>query len=158
MAPGFTPDCVETLEGNRIENRHFFASAGGVNYATVPCLNDSDEGMKVIYTSRRARASRLDLIACADTRDLLCVSIMPTFSLGGQHGCHNSSEEILMRTAKLAIGVLATAALLGTPQVEAKPGGCLKYGAAGAVAGHYAGHHAFKGAVAGCIAGMVRRA
>lgn len=62
-----------------------------------------------------------------------------------------------MRTAKLAIGALATAALLGAPHVEAKPGGCLKYGAAGAIAGHYAGHHAFKGAVAGCIAGMARR-
>ncbi|MGP8233263.1 MAG: ferrochelatase [Methylovirgula sp.] len=49
MAPGFTADCVETLEEIDIENRHFFASAGGVNYATVPCLNDSDEGMKVIY-------------------------------------------------------------------------------------------------------------
>ncbi len=68
-----------------------------------------------------------------------------------------ASEEILMRTAKLAIGALATAALLGAPHVEAKPGGCLKYGVAGAVAGHYAGHHAVKGAVAGCIAGMVRR-
>ena len=29
---------------------------------------------------------------------------------------------------------------------EAKPGGCLKYGAAGAVAGHYAGHHGVMGA------------
>jgi hypothetical protein len=43
------------------------------------------------------------------------------------------------------------------PQAEAKPGGCLKYGVAGAVAGHYAGHHAVKGAVLGCIAGIARR-
>lgn len=40
---------------------------------------------------------------------------------------------------------------------EAKPGGCLKYGAAGAVAGHVAGHHAVKGAIVGCAAGMWRR-
>jgi hypothetical protein len=45
----------------------------------------------------------------------------------------------------------------GASMAEAKPGGCLKYGAAGAVAGHVAGHHAVKGAVVGCIAGMVRR-
>ncbi len=55
-----------------------------------------------------------------------------------------------MRTAKFALGLLCAATLIGAPQVEAKPGGCLKYGVAGAVAGHYAGHHAMKGAIAGC--------
>ena len=49
MAPGFAADCVETLEEIDIENRHFFRAAGGANYATVPCLNDSPEGMSVIY-------------------------------------------------------------------------------------------------------------
>jgi hypothetical protein len=68
-----------------------------------------------------------------------------------------SSKEILMKTVMLALGVLGLATFLGATDVAAKPGGCLKYGAAGAVAGHYAGHHAVKGAVAGCIAGMVRR-
>lgn len=48
-------------------------------------------------------------------------------------------------------------AVAGTSMAEAKPGGCLKYGAAGAVAGHIAGHHAVKGAIVGCITGMVRR-
>ncbi|WP_297300317.1 hypothetical protein [uncultured Methylovirgula sp.] len=62
-----------------------------------------------------------------------------------------------MRTANFALGIFCAAALLGLPPAEAKPGGCLKYGAAGAIAGHYAGHHAFKGAVAGCLAGMARR-
>ena len=51
----------------------------------------------------------------------------------------------------LALGLLAPLA------AEAKPGGCLKYGAAGAVAGHYAGHHGFVGAVAGCALGMRKR-
>ena len=41
---------------------------------------------------------------------------------------------------------------------EAKPGGCRKYGAAGAVAGHYAGHHGvMERAVAGCALGMHKR-
>jgi hypothetical protein len=52
---------------------------------------------------------------------------------------------------------LTSAVILAAPAAEAKPGGCIKYGAAGAVAGHYAGHHAVKGAVAGCVAGMIRR-
>ncbi|MHB8885832.1 MAG: hypothetical protein ACYC5H_12295 [Methylovirgula sp.] len=52
---------------------------------------------------------------------------------------------------------LSATAVLATSEAQAKPGGCVKYGAAGAVAGHYAGHHAVKGALAGCAVGMWRR-
>lgn len=54
-------------------------------------------------------------------------------------------------------GALLAAAALGTPAAQAKPGGCLKYGAAGAVAGHVAGGHSFKGALAGCALGWYER-
>ncbi len=51
-----------------------------------------------------------------------------------------------MKVAALVFGLsilgLSGAAFLAAPAAEAKPGGCLKYGAAGAVAGHYAHHHA----------------
>jgi hypothetical protein len=57
--------------------------------------------------------------------------------------------------------VVAPALALGLVCVslpaDARPGGCLKYGAAGAVAGHYAGHHGVMGAVAGCALGMHKR-
>jgi protoporphyrin/coproporphyrin ferrochelatase len=49
IAPGFSADCVETLEELDEENRELFKHAGGQNYATIPCLNDSAEGMSVIY-------------------------------------------------------------------------------------------------------------
>jgi len=65
-----------------------------------------------------------------------------------------------MKTAAISLGLclsLAATATLVPSVSQAKPGGCLKYGAAGAVAGHYAGHHAVKGAVAGCITGMIVR-
>lgn len=39
----------------------------------------------------------------------------------------------------------------------AEPGGCLKYGAAGAVAGHFAKRHGVVGAVGGCAVGMYQR-
>jgi len=58
-----------------------------------------------------------------------------------------------MRTA-IVFGLFCIA---GVSQAEAKPGGCLKYGAAGAVAGHVAGHHAVKGAIVGCAVGMWHR-
>ena len=51
----------------------------------------------------------------------------------------------------------STFALVATTSVaEAKPGGCLKYGAGGAVAGHMA-HHGVRGFMAGCAVGMYRR-
>jgi hypothetical protein len=53
-------------------------------------------------------------------------------------------------------GSVAAGLLVSVPAVEAKPGGCLKYGAAGAIAGH-AVHHGVKGFLAGCAAGMYRR-
>ena len=57
-------------------------------------------------------------------------------------------------TSMLAIVALLTAAPLAG--AEAEPGGCLKYGAAGAVGGHVA-HHGVLGAVGGCAAGMYVR-
>ncbi|MGA3301781.1 MAG: hypothetical protein ABSC72_00655 [Methylovirgula sp.] len=56
----------------------------------------------------------------------------------------------------LAVVSLSSVALIA-PQAEAKPGGCLKYGAAGAVAGHLSGHHGVKGALVGCATGIYIR-
>jgi hypothetical protein len=41
----------------------------------------------------------------------------------------------------------------GTPIQQKPKGGCLKYGAAGAVGGHFAHHHAILGALGGCAVG-----
>lgn len=58
----------------------------------------------------------------------------------------------------LAILSVATLMLGGLVSVaQAEPGGCVKYGAVGAVGGHVAGHHAVLGAAAGCAAGMYKR-
>lgn len=54
-------------------------------------------------------------------------------------------------------GSLAATAALPASVAVAKPGGCLKYGAAGAIAGHATHHGAMKGFLAGCAAGMYRR-
>ena len=48
MTPGFTADCLETIEEIGVENAEFFHAAGGEEFAAIPCLNDSDEGMDVI--------------------------------------------------------------------------------------------------------------
>jgi protoporphyrin/coproporphyrin ferrochelatase len=48
VAPGFSADCLETLEELNGENREIFMHNGGEEFAYLPCLNDSDEGMRVI--------------------------------------------------------------------------------------------------------------
>ncbi|HUL89492.1 MAG TPA: ferrochelatase [Pseudolabrys sp.] len=48
MTPGFSADCLETLEEIAMENADIFRSAGGENFAAIPCLNDSPGGMAVI--------------------------------------------------------------------------------------------------------------
>ena len=55
-------------------------------------------------------------------------------------------------TLTLSLAIVAGAAL----PANAEPGGCLKYGAVGAVGGHLA-HHGVLGAAGGCVTGMVVR-
>ncbi len=47
-APGFSADCVETLEELSIRGRETFIAAGGEQFATLECLNDSAEGMHML--------------------------------------------------------------------------------------------------------------
>jgi ferrochelatase len=48
ITPGFSADCLETLEEIAGENAEIFHHNGGKNFAAIPCLNDSEEGMAVI--------------------------------------------------------------------------------------------------------------
>ena len=48
VTPGFSTDCLETLEEIAQENAEIFKHNGGEHFAAIPCLNDSDPGMDVI--------------------------------------------------------------------------------------------------------------
>jgi ferrochelatase len=48
VAPGFSADCLETLEELDGENRHIFEGGGGEKFAYLPALNDSEDGVDVI--------------------------------------------------------------------------------------------------------------
>ncbi len=48
LAPGFSADCLETLEELAIRGREQFLAAGGTDFAYLPCLNDSDVGMEML--------------------------------------------------------------------------------------------------------------
>ena len=48
VTPGFSADCLETLEEIAVENADIFRANGGENFSAIPCLNDSEAGMSVI--------------------------------------------------------------------------------------------------------------
>jgi ferrochelatase len=48
ITPGFSADCLETLEEIAFENAEIFKHHGGEKFAALPCLNDSEPGMQVI--------------------------------------------------------------------------------------------------------------
>ena len=48
ICPGFSSDCVETLEEISIQGKEIFLSSGGNNFETIPCLNDSEDHMILI--------------------------------------------------------------------------------------------------------------
>ncbi len=48
LCPGFSVDCLETLEEIAVENRNIFLEAGGEYYDYIPCLNDSDQQINLM--------------------------------------------------------------------------------------------------------------
>ncbi|MEA3063996.1 MAG: protoporphyrin/coproporphyrin ferrochelatase [Sphingomonadales bacterium] len=48
VAPGFSADCLETLEELAIRGRAAFLAAGGTDFAYLPCLNDSPAGLEML--------------------------------------------------------------------------------------------------------------
>jgi len=47
-APGFSADCVETIEELGLRGRQTFLAAGGTHFARLDCLNDSAEGIAML--------------------------------------------------------------------------------------------------------------
>lgn len=48
MCPGFSADCLETLEEIAMENRDTFLAAGGERYEYIACLNDDEEHVAML--------------------------------------------------------------------------------------------------------------
>lgn len=50
LTPGFSADCLETLEEICMEIRDDFITAGGEDFTFIPCLNDSQFGQDMLQT------------------------------------------------------------------------------------------------------------
>ena len=48
ICPGFSSDCVETLEEISIQGKETFLKSGGENFDVVPCLNDNEDHISLI--------------------------------------------------------------------------------------------------------------
>ena len=48
ICPGFSSDCVETLEEISMQGKESFIKSGGLNFDVVPCLNDNDDHINLL--------------------------------------------------------------------------------------------------------------
>ena len=48
VTPAFVSDCLETLEEIGMEAKDSFIENGGVEFSTIPCLNDNDKWAKIV--------------------------------------------------------------------------------------------------------------
>lgn len=60
VAPGFSVDCLETLEELAIAGKEQFFEAGGEQFATLSCLNAGQSGMDMLETLIRQEMSDRD--------------------------------------------------------------------------------------------------
>ena len=77
MCPGFTSDCLETLEEISLEAKQEFLLAGGKEFHYIPCLNDSAPMIAALagITARhlqgwRTRLSAADIDAAQKQREI----------------------------------------------------------------------------------------
>ena len=62
VTPGFSADCVETLEEIAMQGRETFEEAGGERYALLRCLNDTSDSIDMLAAViRRELAGWVDL-------------------------------------------------------------------------------------------------
>ena len=48
LSPGFSSDCLETLEELEVQNKEKFFSSGGERYNYIKCLNDDPQHLKML--------------------------------------------------------------------------------------------------------------
>ena len=58
VCPGFSADCLETIEEISVENRDAYLSAGGKSFYYIPALNDRDDHIQAL--SNLVRKNTID--------------------------------------------------------------------------------------------------
>ncbi len=61
ICPGFSADCLETLDEINIEYRNFFMRQGGEQFHYIPALNESDSYIELMHTLVRPYLATIEL-------------------------------------------------------------------------------------------------
>ena len=70
LCPGFTSDCLETLEEINMEAREAFLHAGGKEFHYIPCLNDDPEWITALCNVTQQHLQGWNTLEMADPRTL----------------------------------------------------------------------------------------
>jgi ferrochelatase len=70
ICPGFTSDCLETLEEINMEAREAFLHAGGKEFHYIPCLNDDPAGITALAEVSKQHLAGWNTQELADARTL----------------------------------------------------------------------------------------
>ena len=70
ICPGFTSDCLETLEEINMEAREAFLHAGGKEFHYIPCLNDDPEWITALCNIAQLHLQGWPTLAVPDTAAL----------------------------------------------------------------------------------------
>lgn len=74
ICPGFTGDCLETLEEIAMEARHAFLEAGGKAFNYIECLNDSPQWLAALSDLSIQHMGGWETAAAADSQALAASS------------------------------------------------------------------------------------
>ena len=83
ICPGFTSDCLETLEEINMEGRSAFLQAGGQTFHYVPCLNDDPQWIGALCELTRQHLAGWPTQGAADA-DALAASRSAALALGAK--------------------------------------------------------------------------
>ncbi|MFZ3220863.1 MAG: ferrochelatase [Rhodoferax sp.] len=70
VCPGFSSDCLETLEEIAMEGRAAFLQAGGKVFGYIPCLNDDPEWITALCNLAQQHLAGWPTLAAPDTQAL----------------------------------------------------------------------------------------
>jgi len=83
VTPGFSADCVETLEEIAMQGRETFEEAGGEQYALLPCLNDTPDSVAMLETIIRRELSGWVDLDVAQAKDQKTSRTLAAAGAGG---------------------------------------------------------------------------
>jgi ferrochelatase len=83
ICPGFTSDCLETLEEINMEAREAFLHAGGKEFHYIPCMNDDPAGITALAEVSKQHLAGWNTHELVDAR-ILAASRAAALALGAK--------------------------------------------------------------------------